>query len=541
MQHYTGLLFRIFFVLPLLGTVTGISQDWSWALALGGPGDESCRELAVASDGTLISGGSFNGAFSPAGDLLPDFGGEDVFLAATGTGGAEAAWAISMGSTLDDQLDALIIAPDGDLLVAGSYWLEGFFGDTTIQTSLHPRAIFLARFDPAGQLLWVRSIEGSGLKQVNDLAVDAPGGLYLAGYFSELLAIDDDTLTAAGTSDLFLLKLTAGGNLIWSVQEGLKGDTRAVALAVEAGGQVVISGYFNDTTRIAGEVFTANTADRDVFLARYDEQGSGLWARKAGGVLEDDVSKLAIDANGDIYAAGFLIGVMTLDENLSIQSSTGWSDFYLLRYSADGTPLAARAMGGTRLQEASDLVIAGGKFLISGFYQGEMTIDGITIIADDFAFSGFVVALDHNLGAVWLKDIPGTPSAFATSMARSPGDEVWVGGTFRGTLQLGQDFLQAQGGFDIFLAQLAPELTPVAVAPSAELPVQLFPNPVTDMLWVRFPYAASFTIELFAASGKLCGFYNNPSQISVRHLPAGSYWLRWRTARQSGWQQIIVQ
>ncbi len=540
MQQYTGLLFRIFFILEILAAVPLPAQDWSQAFSQGGPGDENCQVLAVTQNRRLISGGTFSDAFSPAGEPLPTYGGEDIFLSATLLDNLPAEWAISMGSNLDDQLDALVVAPNGDLLAAGSYWLEGFFGDTTIVTSLHPRAIFLARFDPSGQLRWVQNIEGTGLKQINELATDADGNLYLAGYFSEVLVVNTDTLKAAGNSDLFLLKLNGEGSLIWGLREGLTGDTRAVTLAVDAGREVVVGGYFNDTTRIAGELLTANTADRDVFLARYAEDGSAVWARKAGGVLDDDITRLVIDATGDIFVAGYLIGVMTLDENLSIQSSTGWSDFYLLHYSADGTPLAARAMGGTRLQEASDLVIAGGRFLVSGFYQGEMTIDDYTIVADEFAFSGFVAAFNEELRASWLKDIPGAPLAFATRMAASSNDEVWVGGTYQDSLQLGSSLLLAQGGFDVFLAQLASALTPVTGLPDVVPMVEIFPNPATDIIMIRSPLVTAFTVELFSITGQPCGYYDNPDQIPVAHLPSGTYLLRWRSGKQAGWQTLVI-
>lgn len=515
------------------------AQTWSQALAVGGEGNESCRGVVVGNGGDLVIGGSFSGEFRPTGEALKVFGGQDVFLAGYAAE-RSAAWAVSVGSRLDDQLDALALAPDGDLIVAGGFWLEGFFGDTVLETTLHPRAIFLARFNSSGTVRWVKSIEGSDLKQVNSVAVDEAGHLYLAGHFSGILAIGTDTLTAQGASDLFLGKFTADGELIWVVQEGYSGDTRALSLAVTEDQEVVAGGYFNDTTFIAGQWFTANTFDRDVFVARYDNQGQALWARKAGGVLDDDIAELAIDEFGDIYVTGYLVGVMKLDEEITIQSSTGWSDFYLIRYRADGKPLAARAMGGSRLQQASGMVMAGGRALISGFYQGEMTIDGITIAADEFAFSSFVVALDQDLKASWLKDISGAPSVFATRLGRAPNDVVWIGGNFTGDLQFDETVLTATAGFDIFLAQLAPALTPLDKVPNEAPDFQLFPNPAGEWVNIRAE-APDYLVELFTSNGSRIGVFLNPLQISTTELPAGAYWLRLQANGRISVKKIIVQ
>jgi hypothetical protein len=72
--------------------------------------------------------------------------------------------------------------------------------------------IFVAKYDPMGNLSWVRKAGGSNLDIGYAVAVDNAGNLLLTGFFSDMAAFGQTILTASGASparDIFVAKLAA--------------------------------------------------------------------------------------------------------------------------------------------------------------------------------------------------------------------------------------------------------------------------------------------------------------------------------------------
>lgn len=515
------------------------AQNWQWVESFGGPGDESAQVMAARGGGAVVVGGAYEAGFMLNGVTLPVYGQEDSFIAATGESG-DVQWWAAAGSTLEDRLSGLAVDPLGDVVATGTYWEEAVFGDQVIRTKANLKGIFVVKYDGAGgDLKWVKSIDGSLLKEVTDLATDAAGNIFISGYFQDSLFIDDTVLTAAGDSDLFLLKLNPAGDLQWASRDGLTGNTRAIRLALTPEEEIIIGGYYDDTTRIAGETLTANTFDRDVFLARYDRNGVAQWARKAGGVHDDEFTGLAVASDGDIFATGFFVGRMTLSDDIVIESQTGNADFYLLHYNGAGTPQAARAMGSReRVQQTTDLLLREEEIILSGFYSGSMTIDDQTIDAGG-GFGSFLAAFDRQLSLGWIKNLPAEDGLFLNRLCLTENGAITGTGEFRGNVDFdGTPLRSAQ--FDLFLARLTtmPTSRPVPVADPS---LRLFPNPAATVLYLRPPTAGSFEYQLFDAAGRrVLSGADNPV-IALQNLPPGMYTLLYRDEERLIRRRVVVQ
>lgn len=522
--------------------ITGIlspagTQSWGWALAPGAPEAGAGTTLAVDAAGRPYQGGVFEGTFGPAGVQLEHWGGDDIYLAAYDADGI-ARWAVSAGSSLDDAVNALVVDTQGSLVATGSYWVSGAFGGEVIRATPNIKGIFLVKYRDGGQLQWVKAINGSALKEVRAMAIDSQDNIYVTGFFSGRLLADSVELTARGRTDLFLLKFDTGGRILWAVQEGTTGDTRAMTLALSPTEDIVIGGFFNDTLRVAGDILTANTNDRDVFIAQYDSDGMVQWARKAGGVHDDEITQVAVTSTGDIIAAGYLVGVMSLNDTLRIQSRTGNADFYLLRYRPDGRPVAARAMGGLLTQQTTGLTLVGEEILVSGIYQGEMTIDGQTFSAGA-GFGSFVAAFDQKFQLRWLKNLPTAEAIYLTSIVAGEPGTIFCGGSFSGIAVFDRFSLNQSQGFAPVLGKLQLPTTAVNHQEAYLPDWNAFPNPVREELFIRTS-ALRYEVRLIDSRGRLLGTWQSPSSISVRNLPTGMYVLLYQDANGTDQQRVIV-
>jgi len=64
-------------------------------------------------------------------------------------------------------------------------------------------------------LIWAKQFGGTGDDYARGIDIDASGNIYVSGVFSNSIDFDGLILTAAGSSDIFLIKMDSNGNIIW--------------------------------------------------------------------------------------------------------------------------------------------------------------------------------------------------------------------------------------------------------------------------------------------------------------------------------------
>jgi uncharacterized delta-60 repeat protein len=204
----------------------------------------------------------------------------------------------------------------------------------------------------APQLAWTRSFNGPASEQegVHDVAV-RDGFLYVTGY----------TSLTNFTKGYITVKYAPDGTVAWSrIYEGLVGhannDDRAFAVAVDANGDVYVSGYSVDYKIIDGREYLYV----DVATLKYSAGGDLLWERRfrsSGGNAQP--SAIAVDPRGFVYVGG----AAWVD---------GGFDALLLKYDLDGNLLWSRNQGqpGHGWDAAHSMVLApDGDIVLGGYTQ----------------------------------------------------------------------------------------------------------------------------------------------------------------------------
>jgi uncharacterized protein (TIGR03437 family) len=184
-------------------------------------------------------------------------------------------------------------------------------GNGVVDPATSQRTALVLKLDPQGtRYLYVRYLGGSVDDSANAIAVDAAGNAYVAG----ATASPDFPVTGgghlgtapAGSSSprSFLVKLDPAGDLVFADLLGGAAASTAQAVAVNAAGEIVVSGMVSD---VAGPAFSStpgaftipNTANHP-YLLKLDPGGTKtvFSATGIGG------SALAVDPPGNIYVAG---------------------------------------------------------------------------------------------------------------------------------------------------------------------------------------------------------------------------------------------
>ena len=130
----------------------------------------------------------------------------------------------------NDVDSGICIDQSGAIYWTGNFWIEGIFGELELASTKNSKSIYLLKYDPDGNLLWNTVIEGSTFKNNGPPTTDVDNNVYVVGSFSDSLFIDDLAITATAQEDLFVAKWDENGNLLWLENFGITGANRGCLL-----------------------------------------------------------------------------------------------------------------------------------------------------------------------------------------------------------------------------------------------------------------------------------------------------------------------
>lgn len=270
-------------------------------------------------------------------------------------------------------LSGLVTDPKGNLIVTGDFWGSIDFGGTKL-TSSGGQDIFLAKFDPAGNHLWSRRY-GEGPEQVAvGLNIDAAGAIYIASAFVGRLDFGGGALSSKGRYNIALAKLDQDGRHIWSRSFGDNNYHVPEAIAVEPSGRCAIAGRFKGSIDFGGAEIRSESNQTDIFLASFTSKGDLQWARRFGGPYEQQTRSLAIDANGDIALTGVFKGSIAFDGETLTEGQPGDYCGFLAKVDRHGKPLWCKRFGEPYVEQGSVVSFdrRNGDILAAGFMRNKL-------------------------------------------------------------------------------------------------------------------------------------------------------------------------
>ena len=133
---------------------------------------------------------------------------------------------------------------------------------------------WVVKLDAAGNILWQKALGGTGTDVAQAITASADGGYVVAGYTG---STNGDVTGNHGSSDYWVVKLDAAGNILWQKALGGTGIDQAYAITASADGGYVV-GY---TQSNDGDV-TGNHGGNDYWVVKLDAAGNILWQKAPG-------------------------------------------------------------------------------------------------------------------------------------------------------------------------------------------------------------------------------------------------------------------
>jgi hypothetical protein len=251
--------------------------------------------------------------------------------------------------------------------------------------------------------------------------------------------------------------VSGGGALIWDLIAGGTGLSYGNAIATDSSGNIFVAGYFNYTMNV-GTLSLTSLGLEDIFVAKFSADGTALWARRIGGVQTDVAKALAVDANGDVFVTGMVSATVDLGFGYTPTFGGGYPDIFLVKLSGvDGTSLWARRMGGVNDDIGYGVAVdSHGNVVLTGYFRATVSFGGTSLVSMYGGNDTFVAKYSGVDGShLWSKKFVNNSQDIGYGVAVDGADDIFVTGTFMGAVNFGCGSLASAGGNDIFLAKLS--------------------------------------------------------------------------------------
>ena len=231
---------------------------------------------------------------------LDAFAFEKIVLSASSLDGvAPIAHARTLGTHASEGARALCAVDDG-LVAVGYTVAPGRNAD-----------LLIVRLDTDGEPLWARVFGGPGRDVAEDVCLATNGDLIVAGY---------TTSAGHGLEDALVLRVTQEGALVWAAAYGGEGADAATGVAMADEGEIVVCGRT--------ESFEASRSD--MYILRLDAEGEEIWSTRTGGHRYDRAHAIRYREDGSLIVAGGTtsLGSGNYDLYLIALSSDGTRTMY---------------------------------------------------------------------------------------------------------------------------------------------------------------------------------------------------------------------
>ncbi|MDB6110649.1 MAG: hypothetical protein JWR69_2399 [Pedosphaera sp.] len=319
-----------------------------WAQADGGNGYDVGNGIAVDSSGNSYVTGFFYSAIATFGNItLNNSGQSGVFVVKHDPAG-NVLWAKQAGGSSFDV--GLAIAADA----AGNSYITGNFFSPTATfaagitlTNGGQNDVFVAKYDTLGNAVWARQVKGAGDDFGYGIAVDGGSNSYVTGTFSSPVATfrAGITLTNSGHNDVFVARYDPAGTTVWARSAVGSSDDYSYAITLDVATNLYLAGDFFSTSATFGGIVLTNAGSHAVFAAKYNNAGTALWAKQAGGTNVESATGVAVDVVGNSYLAGYFTSTNASFDSLVVTNSGG-RDIFLAQIDGDAPVLGFTSNAG---------------------------------------------------------------------------------------------------------------------------------------------------------------------------------------------------
>lgn len=331
-------------MLTLMGFCTTVINGQGWEMVFETPSVDEGRSVIQTEDrGFVVTG--FSEAFGADADL-------DVYVIRTDVDGTKI-WSNYYDEGWVEHGYSTIQTADKDFLIVGDIR----------NTQLENAQVYLLKIGQNGEFRWSKQFGGTEIEQGFDVAATSDGGFIIVGRTNSF---------GNGGDDVYLIKVDAEGNELWSKTFGDTGNDVGRSVIEVADGYV-----------IAGSIHDLTSDSRDIYILKTDFDGNEIWSKNFG------------NDTGDDFDQGYDV-IQTSDGNLTVTGFFGAnSNAAIIKLNQSGDELWTKMYGGDLADQTYQIIeIENGDLVAVG--STEETPANVNV---------FLVRTDADGNEIWTNEI----------------------------------------------------------------------------------------------------------------------------------------
>lgn len=383
---------------------------------------------------------------------------------------------------------AITTLSDDSTVVTGFLFAPAWGGETFGEGEPNETAIiaktpdiFIARYNPDGTLAWVKRAgqencmlwytcldSGYGVTSLSDDSTVITGYFFTNTKFGE----GEPNETVLDFGGAFIARYNHDGTLAWAKRAGADVGYGITSFSDDS---TVITGYFSSTTTFGSgepnETVLKSDGWGDIFVARYNPDGTLEWAKRAGGTSSDRGYGITTLSDNSTVVTGLFSETATFGEGEPYENvlvSDGYDDIFIAKYNPDGTLTWAKRAGGVSLYSSENEIghgittLSDDSIVVTGIFYGSATFGkgepGETVLVSYGDSDIFMARYNPDGTLAWAKHAGGSSYDFSKGITTLSDNSTVVTGHFYESATFGEgepneNTLYSDGSNDLFIAR----------------------------------------------------------------------------------------
>ncbi|GAB0156163.1 hypothetical protein CHRYSEOSP005_14270 [Chryseobacterium sp. Alg-005] len=468
-------------------------------------------------------------------------------------------WQKSFGGSNNETAKSIIQTPDGGYITAG--FSKSSDGNATINQG--DNDFWVVKMDALGTFQWQKSLGGSGDDQANSICTTSDGGYVIAGFTN---SSNGDITLNKGSSDYWIVKLDALGNIVWQKTYGGQAPDIATSVKQTTDGGYIVTGYSSSSNGditgnhsqnttdywvvkldssgnlqwqkalggtsnerafeiqqtsdggyiVSGDTYSSNSGDvssaalgsgRDFWIVKLGNTGNITWEKRFGGSGEDNA--YSIHQTSD---SGYIVSGTTTSINGNISFNNGQGDFWIIKLDALGNLQWEKALGSVTYDQAYSVKqTPDGNYIATGYLSSNTGVAESEPLAST---QYWIVKLDTLGNLLWHKSYGGSGNEAAYSIISTTDGGLAVAG-YSNTNPNNGDVTGNHGQLDFWILKLSGSKELGTMENNAPEKPILYPNPTKDFVHINHLPKESIVTIFDGAGRKVFSKKYSQTNISI--------------------------
>jgi hypothetical protein len=238
-----------------------------------------------------------------------------------------------------------------------------------------------ALFAQKGTSAWAVHVGSSVLDRMGKVVIDKNGDLFVAASYGAAFEFAGQSYDSQGSQDIFVAKLSPGGEVLWAKVFGSAEYDEANFIAADpTTGDLVLGGSYQGAIDFGGPEPLGLADTKDLYVVKLSgDDGGLLWQLplEVSDVDEPGFEGLGVDPSGDIIIGGHFNTSIDLGST-PLTTTPGEQEMFLAKLrAADGGVAWQRKLGGPNYPIPYELVVDGsGNAIMTGTFSDAIDLDG---------------------------------------------------------------------------------------------------------------------------------------------------------------------